>query len=230
MRCFADALCTSERRSQTPFPAWFQVQEGQGKALKEVLGRQKRSHFFPPRSWIDWYLRADLWTSPALRQQDQMVRDCVEEQKVFLNPLRVPGWVKIKLTKTDPQEKSTQSVLNFYMDVEPSWKNEPWSSDKSRKLLYLLDKEIIHWWRIDKAEGFGIGVVNGDEVTRKIRWVYQGLLVRISRPLNSPSLQIRPPGTGKVASTWSFRICFQEEEWGKSDASPSLLFSQIPSV
>ena len=42
-------------------------------------------------------------------------------------------------------------------------------SDQSRKLLCLLDKESIHLQRIDKAKGFGLEVVNGGEITRKLR-------------------------------------------------------------
>ena len=154
----------------------------------------------------------------------------VREEKFSLPPVRVPGWVwKFNWQRQILRRKAHKAYWIFTCT---------WSLHKRMSLegvtrpesFYLSDKEIIHWWRTDKAEGFGIGVVNGDEVTRKTGWVYQGLLVRISWPPNSPSLQIRPPGTGKVASTWSFRICFKEEEWGKSDASPALLFSQIPSV
>lgn len=28
------------------------------------------------------------------------------------------------------------------------------------KLSYLLDKETVNLWRLDKTEGFGLGVVN----------------------------------------------------------------------
>jgi len=46
-----------------------------------------------------------------------------------------------------------------------SQRYETQRSDQSRKLLYLLGKETINFFRIDKTEGFGLGFVNG-EVTR----------------------------------------------------------------
>ena len=33
-------------------------------------------------------------------------------------------------------------------------------ANQSQQLLYLLDKEIIHFWEVDKTKGFGFGVVN----------------------------------------------------------------------
>ena len=63
---------------------------------------------------------------------------------VFISPLMdspvLVGWyrrggksfsrpwlgLKIKLTKTDEQEKSIQSVLNFYMYMELAQENEGW--------------------------------------------------------------------------------------------------------
>lgn len=42
-------------------------------------------------------------------------------------------------------------------------------SDHSRRLLYLLDKGKISLRRTDKTKVYGLGVVNGEEVTRKIR-------------------------------------------------------------
>jgi len=41
-------------------------------------------------------------------------------------------------------------------------------NDWSRKLLYLLDRETINLRRIEKKRGFGLRVVNGEEVTQNI--------------------------------------------------------------
>ena len=46
---------------------------------------------------------------------------------------------------------------------------ETWRNDQMRKLLYFLDKETINLWRIDKTKNFGLGVINGEKVTRKLR-------------------------------------------------------------
>lgn len=40
-------------------------------------------------------------------------------------------------------------------------------NDWSRKLLYFLDRETINL-RIEKKKGFGLRVVNGEEVTQNI--------------------------------------------------------------
>ena len=72
-----------------------------------------------------------------------------------------------------------------------------WRSDQSRKFLYLLDKETMHLWRTAKTEGFGRGVVNGDELTRKIRVSLSGFVCTDFLAPKSPSLAIRLLGQGR---------------------------------
>ena len=158
-----------------------------------------------------------------------MARDGVQEEKVFLNPFRIPGWVWKLNWERQIHRRKAQSILNFYMNVEPSQENEPWGVTRAESFNIFQTKEQYICEEFI-TEGLRLGVVNGGKVIRKIRWVYQSLPVWISWPWTPHPWKIRPPDTGKLASTWSFRICFKEEEWEKSDTFPALLFSQIPSV
>lgn len=65
-----------------------------------------------------------------------------------------------------------------------------WRSDESRKILFLLEKETIHLWTMDKTEGFGLRVVNGNEVARKIKVIFNKVCTDFSDP-NYSSLVIR---------------------------------------
>lgn len=38
--------------------------------------------------------------------------------------------------------------------------NEAFQSDQNRELLYLLYKETINFWKIDKTKGFGLRSAN----------------------------------------------------------------------
>ena len=59
-------------------------------------------------------------------------------------------------------------------------------NEQSRKLVYLLNKETIRLWRIDRTEGIGLGIVSGEEVTRKIRLSLTRFLYTDFLAQNSP--------------------------------------------
>lgn len=79
-------------------------------------------------------------------------------------------------------------------------------SDQSKTLLYLLDQEAINMWRIDKTKKFDLEVVNGEEITRKIK-VNITKFVQIYQPqvhISGDKNVFLPPGTGRVPFTWEF--------------------------
>lgn len=105
-------------------------------------------------------------------------------------------------------------------------------SDQSRKFFQLLDKEILHLWRIDTTKEFRLGVVNGEEVTRKIR---VSLIRLVYTDFSDPKFPVSgdksvfsPLDTRMVLSHESLMTCFREERGergGQNDLPASTVLS-----
>lgn len=92
--------------------------------------------------------------------------------------------------------------------------------DQSRKLLYLFDKETIHLWRTDKAEGFGL---QGGKWWSNMVCLYS---------LLGPKFPVTgdkdvPPGTGRVPVTWEMYLLLSGQKGGGGSQSDliSAIFS-----
>ena len=86
------------------------------------------------------------------------------EEKVFFDPLRVPGWVWKWSWQRDRLTGETQTVwLNFHMWMEAFAREWKPKEVTRAKVLYLLGKETVHLWRTD------LWVVKGEEISGRIR-------------------------------------------------------------
>ena len=95
---------------------------------------------------------------------------------------------------------------------EPSQENEnprKWPEQEA----FIPFRQTINLYRIDKTKGFGLGVVKGDEVTRKVRVsltrfvLYRFLSPQI--PISGDVNVFSPPGTARAPLTWEFNDLFQ---------------------
>lgn len=85
------------------------------------------------------------------------------EGGVFLNCLRVAGWVQ----KLNWQRRKAGKFIEFlHVHGNCHKRMVTWRTDRSRQLLYPVDEETIHLWRIDKTKGLGLGGVHGKDIGR----------------------------------------------------------------
>ena len=83
-------------------------------------------------------------------------------------------------------------------------------SDQSRKLLYLLDKETINFWKIDETKEFGLVVVNWWRSHKVCLYI----LLDTKFPLCGDKDAFYPPRTGRMTFTWRFISCFHGDKGG----------------
>ena len=181
------------------------------------------------------------WLSPKFSQEGTLssakLLGRYREGKVFLYLLRVPGWVwKLNRQRQINRRKVWHFIEFLHLHGSLHKRVKTWRSDQSRKLLYHLDKETINLWGIDKTKEFGLGVVNGEEVTRKIK-VSLTRCVRtdFSAPQFPVSGKVFPsPGTGRAPFTGEFYDLFQGrrvgEGGGRSALPASAIKKQIPQL
>lgn len=101
------------------------------------------------------------------------------------------------------------------------WDSMKWP--KPEDLLYLLDKEKMNLWRLGKRKGFGLGIVNGGQVTSLVHRSFQAL-----NSLSGDKNGFHPPNTGRVHFTWGIHLLLST---GTKEARNSLLapaISQVP--
>lgn len=80
-----------------------------------------------------------------------------ENKKVFLNPLRVPGWVWTSQGNRSIRKEHTDLMEFLHTHESLHKRMKTWRSDQSMKVLYISDKERINLWSIDKTGLGGLG-------------------------------------------------------------------------
>lgn len=88
-------------------------------------------------------------------------------EKSFPQPSEGP-WLGLDFTWTQRFIREKHTDFMEFLYVHPHKRMKTWRSDQSRKVLYLLDKEIINSWRIDKTQELELGIVNGEEITKEV--------------------------------------------------------------
>lgn len=84
----------------------------------------------------------------------------------------------------------------------------------------------------DKPKGFGLGVVSGEEVTRKMKVSLSRFVQMSQHCVSGDEVVSLPPGSGRYLPHGTFISCFQvrRARWGGQSDLLLLLFSQTPSV
>ena len=118
---------------------------------------------------------------------------------------------------------TTWESLYTYRSPTKIWYSKKWPEQAG---LYLLDKETINLWRIDKTKELGLGVINCWRSNTVC--VYSVLSPRF--PISGDKGAFCPPGTGKVPFTWEiYLLLFREIKEGQSVLlTPAV--SQVPLI
>lgn len=135
----------------------------------------------------------------------------VGEENVFLDFLRFPGWVwKLNWKR----QVNRRKAYIFYYTLTCTWEHsqENGYPKKWPEHTFLPFTQTIHLWRIHKTEGFQLGIVNGEEVTRKIRVCLTWCVCTDAQPQITHLWCLEcllPPCMWKAPFTWEFCDLFQ---------------------